>query len=135
MTELGTFGAVVGFALDLERRAAEFYQSLIEGDGAGSASEILQALARAHKKRQQLMEQMRRENVTEMILEPIHGLEREEWEIALGAGADEAAGLERHIADYCLAASRKVSIPQVARQFGRLAAEGGGLEDQARLLG
>lgn len=133
MTELGTFGAVIRFAIDLESRAVAFYQALADG-GQTAAPDALQALVRAHKKRQQQLEQMRRENVTEMILEPIHGLERDRWDIALGASLAEAVGLERHIAGFSLAAAAKVSIPQVARQFRRLAEESAALEDQARLL-
>lgn len=133
MTELGTFGAVIRFAVDLEGRAVEFYQALADG-GQTTAPEAVRALVRAHKKRQQLLEQMRRENVTEMILEPIQGLERERWDIALGASVAEAAGLERHIGGFSLAAAAKVSIPQVARQFRRLAEESVALEDQARVL-
>ncbi|MHB0877879.1 MAG: hypothetical protein ACYC5O_17715 [Anaerolineae bacterium] len=134
MTELGTFGAVVGFAIELEKHAVGFYQGLEEAGMEGAAAQAAGALSRAHKKRQQLLEQMRRENVTEMILEPIHGLHREEWLVAPVTSAGGAVALERHIAGFCLAAAEKVSIPQVARQFRRLAAESETLEAQARQL-
>ena len=68
--ELGTFGAILGFAMDLEERAAGFYEAGAQGGLEGPFGE----LARGSYKRLRRLERARREWVVEMILEPITGL-------------------------------------------------------------
>ncbi len=132
--ELSTFGAILRFAIELEKGAAAYYERAAQA--AASSPQGLSDLAQAHHKRRQLAEQTRRENVTEMILEPIYGLREEDWRVDLeGAGWGQAVALEGKLRGFYIAAAAKVSIPQVARILRRMAEENARLEEQARVLG
>lgn len=128
--ELSTFGAICKFAIDLEKEAAARYGRLAR-EAQGNRQEGLAALARAHSKRQKLAEQARRELVTEMILEPIHGLTDDAWQLEESATPDE---LEGTIQGFYAAAAEKVSIPQATRFFRRQAQESERLAEAARAL-
>jgi len=123
--ELGTFGAVLKFALELEERAAAFYEA---GAGGGLA-EVFGDLARGSRKRARRLKQARRELVNEMILESIAGLEAEEYQVELDAGAEEpdrlrqARTLEETSARFYRDAAAKMPIREVVRLFERLARE------------
>jgi rubrerythrin len=81
------------------------------------------------KKNYTLMEQTRRENVTEMILEPITGLHQEDYEIdvkVLDKMKDVdllkiALILEESEKKFFHDASSRVSLPEVARIFQKIA--------------
>jgi predicted glycosyltransferase involved in capsule biosynthesis len=74
------------------------------------------------------MEKTRRENVTEMILEPITGLRQEDYELTLTVqdrmgDADllkAALVLEEREKKFFMDASSKVSLPEVARIFRKI---------------
>ena len=63
MTELNSFGSVLTFAIALETQLRDMHQA------AGRA-----ALADLAEKNRQKLERVRRENVVEITLEPISGL-------------------------------------------------------------
>ena len=67
--ELSKFGPILKFAIDLERRAAEFY----EAAAAVEPSPQLEQSAAATRQRLSRLELMRRELVNEILLEPIAG--------------------------------------------------------------
>lgn len=69
---LNTFGAILAFAIDLEARLRDYYQS------AGNAARAADA-----DKRRQNFERVRRENVTEIKLEPIEGLHEDDYALNL----------------------------------------------------
>ena len=79
--ELGTFGAVIKFALELEAMAAAFYETA----SAITSTEQLKIPFEGHIQkrlmRMETLKRLRRENTTEMILEPIHGLQDEEYRV------------------------------------------------------
>ncbi len=130
--ELATFGAICKFAIELERQAAEYYERGAAGEAEGPQREALARLGRAHRKRLQAAEQMRREIVTEMILEPIYGLRSEDWQLDLAAsGWGKAVELEATLAAFYAAAAGKVSIPQAARMLRKLGEEAQRLGGQA----
>lgn len=79
--ECTTFGSVIRFALELEKGAAAVYQELAENPGLSQAADSFKALSAAHKKREELLEQTRREKLNEMILEPIHELDSSQYVI------------------------------------------------------
>lgn len=129
--ELATFGAILNCAMELERAAADFYARLASNE----SRELATTLARAHQKRFQAAQQMRRENVTEMILEPIYDLRAEDWQMdSRAATAQDAVTCETKLLGFYAAASTKVSIPEVARRFRKLAQESEKLLEQARQL-
>ncbi len=125
--ELGTFGAVMGYAAQLIQQSLSFYEAALPAAGNAELKGLLQSLADDAHKDLAAMEQARRENVTEMILEPITGLVREKYEIDVKkpAGDDEivesAIRLEERDQKFFRDALAKVPLPEVARLFRRVA--------------
>lgn len=91
--ECTTFGAVIRFALELEKGAAGVYEELAQEPKAASAAETFKALAAAHKKRSELLEHTRQQKLNEMMLEPIQDIRRESYLIDTNtpSGADSKA--------------------------------------------
>jgi hypothetical protein len=129
MTALTTFGAIMGFAAEMEGKTEETYKTLISKVKAQVIRELLQGLAEEAGKNHSLMIKTRRENVTEMILEPVTGLQQEDYEIDLKAPeVTEDAGLlkialmlEARGKRFFQNASIKVPLPEVARIFRKVA--------------
>ena len=123
--ELGTFGAIIGFALGVEERAADFYDSAAEGEMAA----LFSPFAARSRERVKRLERARRELVSEMILESITGLDGDDYQVAPGFAADragllhEARTLEETTARFYQDAASKMPIREVVRLFRRLAAE------------
>ena len=73
--ELGTFGAVLRFALELESAAASFYaRAVAELEPDGPAT-LARELAAQHANRHKLLERTRQQKLNEVVLEPITGLD------------------------------------------------------------
>lgn len=127
--ELVTVGAVLTYAIRLERHSGDFYEqaaSLTEGLPTG---EVFLSLADARKKRQKVVERSRREFVNEMLLEPIEGLEGSEGLLEIGhsLGQDPSGALqlakeleEGSQRQYRDAAEKISHLPQLARVFRKL---------------
>jgi hypothetical protein len=89
----------------------------------------LRSLSDGGRKDRARMEQTRRENVTEMILEPIAGLYQEEYEVTvkeLAPGADAeilkmALLLEERDQRFFSDSSAALDSPEVARIFRKVA--------------
>ena len=73
--ELGTFGAIMKFALETENDVTSFYESVKGLAKSEELASLFDGLASRGQKRTKTIERIRRENVTEMILEPITGLD------------------------------------------------------------
>jgi len=120
--ELGTFGAILGFAIKLEERGADFYDKVAQR-GLG---ELFVQRAGQCRRRAMRLERARRESVVEMILEAIHGLESEDYLVRLdfeGDGAHVercAADLEDATIRFYRDAAAKMPIREIVRLFGRL---------------
>ena len=132
--ELGTFGAILGFAMDLETQAAELYQAAAKAGGDAEFGEH----ARAARKRVSRLERARREAISEMILEAIVGLDRDAYLVELDLQTEDgrvlmgqALALEEAAVRFYLDAAAKMPIREVVRLFDRLAREHG---QQARDL-
>ena len=120
--DLGTFGAILGFALQIEKQAAVLY----EGEAPPDKQALFQELARGSRKRLERLERARREGVTEMILESITGLDSADFELDLGEEIDplrQAAALEERAGRFFERAAEKMPVRGVARLFQRLAQE------------
>lgn len=123
--ELGTFGAILGFAMELEQQAADFY----ERSAAGGLDEAFLELARGSRKRLGRLERARREMVAEMILESIGGLDGDAYGVDLDLEAGEAGllcqarALEKASARFYREAAAKIPIREVVRLFQRLLRE------------
>ena len=77
--ELGTFGAIISFALELESQAYEYYEDLNNTVFFQSNSQLM----KGSQKRSKRLRRIRQELVTEMILEPITGVESNDYLIYL----------------------------------------------------
>jgi len=127
---LETYGAVLGFAETLETEDQVFYAALAANPACRDAAQDYRERERRNRKNVQQIQRVRRENVTEMILERITGLNRQDY--ALPAGEPESLASEkarqaaqarerRASAFYRDAAARLAALPEVARAFKRLA--------------
>jgi rubrerythrin len=128
--DLGTTGAILSFALELEKEIGDFYSMHHAGIQDTSIKELFETLRKAQMKRERILSRFRRENVTEMILEPIHGFRSEEFRlgISLKDSQDEtnpvqtAIRIENNSREFFLKASEKTAfLPEVSEEFKRLA--------------
>ena len=125
---LTTFGAIMGFAAGMVKEAEETYKALAEKAKDGGLKEVLEALSVEEGKNHALMVKTRRENVTEMILEPVSGLDQGDYELdlrGLDTGEDTgilraALALEERGKKFFNEASAKVPLPEVARIFRKM---------------
>jgi rubrerythrin len=125
---LSTFGAIMGFAAEMVGQTRDTYKALIEKAKNPALKEVLQKLAVEKGKNHSLMEKTRRENVTEMILEPVTGLHEEDYEVDL-KGLEQkddvdllrvALILEQREKKFFQDASTKLPLPEVARIFRKI---------------
>ena len=126
---LTTFGAIMGFAAETAEKVNEIYKTVFQKTRDSGLRNILRVLTEEEEKNRALMMRTRRENVTEMILEPVAGLRQEDYEIDLKV-ADlkedtdilrAAMMLEERGKRFFHDASLKVPLPEVARVFRRMA--------------
>jgi rubrerythrin len=126
---LTSFGAVLGFAEAMEQEDAAFYTKLAACAGA-DVKTVYEKLAAESAKNAKMLARTRRENVTEMILEPITGLTRDAFAAdpcdpaaaEAETGRASARELETRAQDfYSTAAGRLSALPEVARVLKRMA--------------
>ncbi len=123
--QLGTFGAILRFAMELENQAAAFYEVAAQG----GLTDSFQEMARASRKRLSRLERARREGVVEMILESIEGLDSNSYQVALTADGDRGQRLEQAIALedvtslFYRDAAAKMPVQEIVRLFQQLADE------------
>jgi rubrerythrin len=125
---LSTFGAIMGFAAEMAGQTKVTYEALSEKAKDAALKEVLQQLAVEEGKTHSLMERTRREHVTEMILEPITGLYKKDYELDLRHGEQKddadvlkvALMLEEREKRFFEDASAKVPLPEVARIFRKI---------------
>jgi len=125
---LSTFGAIMGFAAEMVGQTRDTYKALAEKAKNPALKEVLRELAVEKGKNHSLMERTRRENVTEMILEPVTGLHEEDYEVDL-KGLEQkddadllrvALILEQREKKFFQDASTKLPLPEVARIFRKI---------------
>ena len=123
--QLGTFGAIMGFATEMEERAAAFYEQAAHAELA----QVFGQLAEGSRRRAQRLVRARRELVSEMILESITGLDGDHYLLGLDPQVDDssllrqALEIEKVALTYYGDAAAKMPIREVVRLFGRLARE------------
>jgi rubrerythrin len=130
--ELRTFGVALKFAMDLEAIASAFYETAVVITTSQDLKGLFETLLLRGQKRINLLLRVRRENTTEMILEPISGLDGDQYrpktEIPKGAGdaalSRLAEALELLVHDFYKDAAEKISfLSEPASVFERLADE------------
>ena len=116
MASLNTFGAVFTFAIELETQLSAYYS------GIGEAAQ-----AKAADKRRKKLERVRRENVVEITLEPITGLDADNYALDLGdSSADGQAGVARIAAQFYRDAAPKINVRAAQRALERCGREHAG---------
>jgi hypothetical protein len=116
MASLNTFGAVFTFAIELETQLSAYY------GGTGDA-----AMARAADKRRKKLERVRRENVVEITLEPITGLDAADYTLDLSdSAADGQTAAARVAARFYRDAAPKINVRAAQRALERCGKEHAG---------
>jgi len=128
--DLGTFGVIIKFALDIEGKVSDFYKEIGEHTKDEVLMGLLGDLVTREQKRIKTLERIRRENVTEMILEPIEGLDSDSFGIETDVSRaldDEtiktmATSIENTLQKFYTAAARKIDfLPEAEYAFELLA--------------
>jgi len=124
---LNTFGAIMGFAAEMIQQTETLYKTMVQKAKDPVLKEALQVMLGEEGKNHSLMEQTRRENVTEIILEPVTGLQQGDYEVEM-KGMDQAQDadllkmaliLEEREQKFFNGVSDKLPFPEVARIFRR----------------
>lgn len=126
--ELNSFGTILTFAAKLEEALEYFYkqaQTASEGDQADAFADF----AKKSGKRKQRLIAIRQENVTEIVLEPIEGLNVQNYELPMSTpdtAADaltQALTLEARVARFYMEAGPKLNVTEPRRAFAKFAQE------------
>ncbi|MHA2025911.1 MAG: hypothetical protein ACW98U_08410 [Candidatus Thorarchaeota archaeon] len=128
--DLGTFGMVLKFAMEIEQEAVNFYESASSEVKDEKLLSKIQDLQKRGLKRLKTLERVRRENITEMILEPIIGFDSENYKPAteIPTGGEEgvvqelAVSIEKTLFEFYTQAAVKIDfLSEVAYSFELLA--------------
>jgi rubrerythrin len=127
---LTNFGAILNFAEKVEQEDMEFYRRVSSTAAAEPYRLLVEMFVREGKKHISLVQRTRRENVTEMILEPIKDFVRDSYQLRekKADGLDSTAILiaavaleNRAIRYYSDAAEKIRALPEVSRALKTLA--------------
>jgi len=120
---LTSFGSILTFAEEFEIQDSDFYSDAINNPECAELKSLIEPFIKESKKNIVIIQRTRRENVTEMILEPIQDFVRApfciEKENAKGMSAvktlETMKTIEQRSLDYYTASSKKMkSLPEVA---------------------
>lgn len=126
---LENFGSIMNFAEDLESQDRQFYETAAENANCRSHRPLFEKLAADAARNQKTVQQIRRENVTEMILESVRDFRRDGFcEACDGAVAmtaaevlETATRLEARADRYYAEAAEKLgAMPEVSRALKAL---------------
>ncbi len=113
MASLNTFGAILSHAIALETQLSTWYGEIGE---AGKA--------KAADKRRRKLERARRENVVEITLEPISGLDAEDYALELSDGsADGQRAVAGVAARFYADVAPKINVRAAQRALERCGKE------------
>jgi rubrerythrin len=122
--QLNNFGSILSFAAELESKDEAFYQSALQNAECVPYKPVFEQLLADSQKNQKMLQRVRRENVTEMILEPIKDFTRapfcEECAAADSMGIKAALATAARLVDraeryYTEAAEKIKAQPEVSR--------------------
>jgi rubrerythrin len=123
---LTNFGSILNFAETLENEDAALYAKLAAHAGCADIKDMLEQFIRDNKKNIQTAQRTRRENVTEMILEPVKDFTRAPYQQVVAdnelENLDAASALrisrrrEQNAERYYAEAAEKIkALPEVSR--------------------
>ena len=109
---LTNFGSILKFAEEMEIHDNEFYKNQALDSNYIQYKEIFEDCANICNKNKKLILRIRRENITEMILEPVNGLSSSEFGLELETGDNiaikNAIKIENRAKNYYLKAAEKI---------------------------
>ena len=113
MSSLNTFGAILTHAIDLEADLSEYYNAIGDADRAKAAD-----------KRRKKLERVRRENVVEITLEPIEGLDEADYVLDLEDTSEAGQSQAEQVASrFYNDVSPKINVRQAQRALERCGKE------------
>ena len=121
---LNNFGSILTFAEEMETRRQAFFESAARNPACAGMAEVYNQLAKDGRKHIQTLQRTRRENVTEMILEPIQDFYRAPYVLECADPADrspqdtlaDARRIEEIAETFYQTAAEKIrALPEVAR--------------------
>jgi len=86
---LESFGMILRFAEDLENCDVRFFDSAARNPECGEYAEMFEEFSRDAGKNIKNLQRIRRENVTEMILEPVSGFHEDDFSLT----CEDAGGM------------------------------------------
>lgn len=125
--EISNFGAILQYGMHLEQESARFYAEAAQKAADDALRQALADLAEETERRLKALERIRRENVTEMILTPIHDFRSRDYRPDFGipsgdeALRDAAVAVETVKVCYYADAQQRIELAEAARALGRLA--------------
>ena len=140
---LENFGSVLNFAEELENQDQEFYEAVAGNPACSGHKQLFEQFAANAKKNVKTVQRTRRENVTEMILEPIKDFVRAPYcEVCLAAPSmtvEDALASAKRLEDravryYTEAAAKIKALPEVARALKLLGKKHNGHLDKLTAL-
>jgi rubrerythrin len=126
---LENFGSILNFAEDLEKQDNDYYLTVAANPKCSAHEEMFKSFAADSAKNRIFVQRVRRENVTEMILEAIRGLSRDSFceacegadSINIAQALETALRLEKRAYEFYLSAGEKLkALPEVAQAMKRL---------------
>ncbi|MGA2573858.1 MAG: hypothetical protein ABSF36_06655 [Candidatus Methanomethylicaceae archaeon] len=126
--QLGTFGAILKYAIEIEDTTSKFYDGLSQKALENAKGSICE-FSDASKKNKQTLEKTRRMEMQEMILEAITGIDSTNYEAKFeipdfAGGANNAVGIEQKASSFYFDASKKLGfLPNAARTLERIGKE------------
>ena len=117
------------YALEIEAEVCELYKALAERSKDAESKQLFKDLDTRGQKRIKTLQRVRRENVTEMILEPIEGLDSDSFRIHSAILAKDEIALKNHVKtiestlqSFYTAAAKKIDfLPEAEYAFELLA--------------
>src|SRR5260221_7762840 len=134
---LNSFGSILSFAVELEDSLQRYYDQA-SGVRSDDLAELFENYARKSGKRKQRLISIRQDNVTEMVLEPISGLDAANYELTLktpnspGEAVTQAIELEQGAERFYTEAEPKLNVTEPRRAFKKLAQEKAGRPSELR---
>lgn len=113
MSSLNTFGAILTHAINLETRLRDYYEGLGNSD-----------YSKAADKRRKKLERVRRENVVEITLEPIEGLDEADYALNLEDTSKEGqVAVELVASKFYQDVAPKINVRQAQRALEKCGKE------------
>ena len=116
---LTQFGSILSFAILLEDQLEGVYKDLASKESE-SLSEEFSNRAKACVKRKQRLERSRRENITEITLEPIEGLDENKYLLNLSSNSlQDIDANEKQIITFYFDVTPKINVLEARRVLKR----------------